>query len=331
MSPATPSRPELVEAAEHRILGAGARYTPPEIWERGGVEEELARSLWLAMGFPHVPDDEASLTDRDLDALCVARELLTAGSLDAGTLVRQTRVMSQALSTVASAHAEALVPGGDGPGLLAGLVDGGDDPMPLLDQLLSYLYRRHLLAAVERLVIDPGPDGVAQPPTVVGFADLTDFTATAAAATEEELTVLVDGFASGAADLVAEAGGRVVKLIGDEVMFQVADPRRAAALALDLVGRGAGGTAVHVGMARGPVVVHHGDLFGSTVNTASRLSDLARPGTVLVDGALAEALGDEPGVLLRRTRSRPLKGVGHVDVHVLRRAGGGEDRPVGPA
>ena len=63
----------------------------------------------------------------------------------------------------------------------------------------------------------------------------------------------------------------------------------------------------------------NGDLFGSTVNLASRLSDVARPGTVLVDGGLAEVLAGESDLTLRPVRLRPLKGIGPVPAFKLRR------------
>lgn len=328
MQPPDPAPPtatdgeELLRVAESLILGAGPRYTPPQIWDRAGVPEDLARRLWLAMGFPSLPDDEAALTERDVQALRRAGELLADAALDPGHLVQQTRVMSQALSTVATAHVESLADPSGSRSLLSGLAAGTADPMPVLDELLSYLYRRHLFAALERaaFAVDPAEPGTA--PLGVGFADLADFSATTAAATEEELTGLVDEFASVAADLVATAGGRVVKLIGDEVMWQVDDPHRAAELALALVATGGrpGAPAVHVGVAWGPVVAHHGDLFGSTVNVASRLTDAARAGTVLVDGALADAVGE--AFELRRVHLRPLKGVGWVRAYALRAARG---------
>lgn len=313
-------------AAGRRILGDGPRLRPPQVWEGAGVTEGLARRLWLAMGFPHVPDDDALLTEDDRRALQRAGELLARGAFDADHLVHQARLMSQGLSTIATAHVESLLAPGGGNSLLSGLTDGSADPLELVDGLLSYLYRRHLYAALDRaLLTQQGDEALAT--TAVGFADLADFSARTAAATEQELTVMVDGFVAAAGDQVAERGGRVVKLLGDAVMFTVGDPRAAADVALDLAtrrpgdaGPGAPIPGVHVGLAWGPVVAHHGDLYGSTVNVASRLSDLARPGTVLVDGSLADALAEAPHLALRRARLRPLKGLGPVRAYLLGRA-----------
>ena len=101
----------------------------------------------------------------------------------------------------------------------------GADLLRTLGDLLTYLYRRHLLTAFERLLLEadgadrgaPPGQRAAAPPGAVGFADLTEFTCTAATSSEAELTALVDDFGSLAADVVAAAGGRVVKLIGDDV------------------------------------------------------------------------------------------------------------------
>ncbi|HLH46877.1 MAG TPA: adenylate/guanylate cyclase domain-containing protein [Acidimicrobiales bacterium] len=313
--------PALVELAEDRLFGAGPRYTPEQIWSLGAVPEALARELWLAMGFPNLPDDEAALTDRDLQALRRARELLRTGAFRPEQLVQQTRLMSQAMSTITTAHVEALFTSGGATGFLTGLAgEESAEVLAVLDELLSYLYRRHLLAALERTALgDTSRDRL--PEAVVGFADLTDFSATTARATEEELRVLVDQFAASAANLVASAGGRVVKLIGDEVMFSVDDPLVAADLALRLIDATSEPDLppVHAGLALGPVLSHHGDLFGSTVNVASRLSDVARPGTVLVNDTLADALGETPGMELRRVHLRSLKGIGHVAAFKLRR------------
>jgi adenylate cyclase len=317
-----PTQPVPIEAAEAGLFGSGPRYTPAQIWELGGVPQALARQLWLAMGFPHVPDDEAALTDRDLRALRHAGELLASGAFQPEQLVSQTRLMSQAMSTIATAHVETLGLSGRPGGFLAGLGEDEEAGVLLvLDDLLSYLYRRHLLAALERVALAGEASGDALPKTVVGFADLSDFSATTARSTEEELTVLVDDFAAVAANLVASAGGRVVKLIGDEVMFSVDKPDQAAQLALDLVDMTGHPEMppVHVGLAHGPVLSHHGDLFGSTVNVASRLSDAARPGTVLANEEVATALEGSGTIEARRVHLRAMKGVGHVPAFVLRR------------
>lgn len=305
-----PSQPdELLERLTETLLGAPPRLTPAATWEAAGTTEELARSLWLAMGFPHVPAGDPVLTERDLAALRQATTLLQRDDIDLGVLRAQARVMGQTLSTIASAQAENLV----------GDPEVAGDALPVLDELLVYLYHRHLLSAVQRVALTRERPGGGLPVGVVGFADLTDFTAAAAVSSSSELTDMVDRFVTRAADLVAEAGGRIVKLIGDEVMFRIEQAQPAAEVALQLVSGGGDIPPVHAGLALGPLVMHHGDVFGPTVNLASRLTDVARPGTVLVNDALTGALRTDDRYRLRRLRFLPLKGIGAVGAHALRR------------
>ena len=314
----------LLDTIERLVLGTGPRYTPEDVWTRTGVSEETSRQLWLAMGFPHVPADEAVLTDFDIEALECTKQLLATESFDTAKIIRQTRVMSQAMATIAASHLESLglVARVLAAAQVADLSELGKVALPALDRILSYMFRRHLLAAVERVALVSGEDDGAQAPIAVGFADLAGFTSATSQASQEELTELVDDFSAVAADLVAERGGRVVKMIGDEVLFTTDDPATAADLVLGLVeatGDLQGGLPAHAGVAFGNVLSHRGDVFGTTVNLASRLTDAARPGTVLVDETLQAALGNDDRFTLRRVRLRPLKGVGGVRAFVLRR------------
>ena len=125
-----------------------------------------------------------------------------------------------------------------------------------------------------------------------------------------------------AADIVASCGGRVVKTLGDEVLY-VAD---SAAEAADIALRLASGIRTHVevpdvrvGMASGPVLTMHGDVFGTTVNRSSRLTSFARPGTVLIDDTLAGELEGTEGLQVVQVRARHAHGLGLIQPYALRR------------
>ena len=191
---------------------------------------------------------------------------------------------------------------------------------PALEQFLGYVWRRHLVAAV--LQLSAAPSAVDRP-LIVGFADMVGFTPMSRALDSQQLARMVGRFEATAHEAILTRGGRVVKIVGDEVMFSVDDIVRAAEIALALVEAHARHDElpdVRVGVASGPTLAWEGDLFGPTVNLASRLADLARPATVVVSDELGTRLQEHGGFELRRLRGIALKGVGRVRTWVLRRA-----------
>ena len=94
-------------------------------------------------------------------------------------------------------------------------------------------------------------------------------------------------------ELVIRAGGRVVKLIGDEAMFVLMDPEHACEVGLALIDASA--NPVRVGLAHGPVVELYGDYYGETVNLAARLVHEAAPSSLLV----SESTRDRAGAAFR--------------------------------
>jgi adenylate cyclase len=157
----------------------------------------------------------------------------------------------------------------------------------------------------------------------VGFADLVSFTRLVRRLSEHELARVVQRFEALASDIVTAHGGRVIKTVGDEVLFVAMGAAPAAAIAIDLVEAMAEDDVlpdVRVGMASGQVVSRLGDVFGNTVNRASRLTALARPGTVLVDDAIAASLASVSGFEMSPLWRRTLRGIGPVTPWSLRRA-----------
>jgi adenylate cyclase len=223
-----------------------------------------------------------------------------------------------------------------------------------LEPLVLYAWRRQAASALARIAADAAPERLQQRPEqhrsaepgrrgkraaqvsppagdlepsmirAVGFADLVSFTRLVRRLTERELADLVQRFENLTSDVVAAHGGRVVKTVGDEVMFASMPGAAAAAIALDIAETLAEDERlpdVRVGMSTGPVVSRLGDVFGTTVNRASRLTALAQPGTVLVDVATVHSLAGVPKLEMRQLRGRTLRGLGHVVPWVLQRAG----------
>jgi adenylate cyclase len=168
----------------------------------------------------------------------------------------------------------------------AGLVDGLTARLdPILRRQIQQTVERNRRAsidAVERL----------QYRLAVGFVDLVGFTALSARLPADELALFIGRFEAAAHDVVTQHGGRVVKMIGDEVMFVAEDAAGACEAALALTERfasGFDGVVPRGGLAYGNVLQRSGDYYGSVVNLASRLADLAVPMEVLVTDPLADA------------------------------------------
>jgi adenylate cyclase len=189
--------------------------------------------------------------------------------------------------------------------------------VPVLEGLIGYVWRRHLAAAAARALANP--DEVVARTMVVGFADLVGYTALTRHVDEEELARVVGGFESVASDVIAEQGGRVVKTVGDEVMFTVDEPAAGAEIALRLLEAVEADDTLpglRVGLGCGTVLARLGDVYGEPVNIASRLTSLARPDSVLVDREMAAALEDDERYRLRRVPPRPVRG--YTLLHAMR-------------
>lgn len=301
----------LADQLARAVLGEPV-YTSAEVAAAAGVPLDEARRMWRAMGFPPVAEAERVFTAADVATLTAARALVARHVTAPEVLLQLTRVTGQALSRIAEAQ-------------VAARPDGELDVAAIAEQtravepLLAYVWRRHLVAATLRAATVAAADGGAQ--IVVGFADLVGFTAFSQRRAPAELAVAVDRFEALAYEHIPERGGRVIKMIGDEVMFAVDDPAAAARIALALVdacAREPHLPAVRVGLASGPVLAWQGDLYGPTVNLASRLVDLARPGTVLASEELGAQLAGRDDLSLRRMGGERLKGIGRVRPWVVR-------------
>lgn len=160
-----------------------------------------------------------------------------------------------------------------------------------LEPLLVYAWRRHLSATVARMLADADPESYGMTKMrSVGFADLVNFTALVRRMSERDLARLVSRFEALSADVITAHGGRLIKTVGDEVLFTTMGAAPAAAIALDLVETMTDDDVlpdVRCGMARGPIISRLGDVFGTTVNRASRLTAVAQAGSVLVDATMA--------------------------------------------
>ncbi|SHG68450.1 adenylate cyclase [Jatrophihabitans endophyticus] len=319
----------LFARVEEAVLGGPRRWTPDEVAERAGVDRDETRALWRALGFATGDEGDAVYTDGDVEAVVLVEQLRRAGFEDDALIGAMTRLFGQTFSRLASWQGQLMLELlADRPEILRSedaLVDLIDQLGPLMEQLQSYVWRRQLVAFFARAAARAHEDVSSSLATelAIGFVDMSGFTALTRRATEAELRELLDTFESLATTVVGTHGGRVVKTIGDEVLFQAEDAAAAAEIALELVETAAGDERMpqlRGGLAVGPVVSRLGDVYGSTVNIASRLTSISRPGAVLVDRAMHDALRGDPRFYLKSARPESVRGFHHLHPWRLRRA-----------
>ena len=283
-----------LEDIERFLLGARPTLTRVEVAEQAGVPLELAEELWGQLGFARTADDDVAFTTHDVEALRRTAELVSLGILGSSSQAALVRTWGRSYARLAEWQAE----------LLAGLALADDHPeqaivdlvrevTPRVEELQDYVWRRHLASAAQRLL--PAVEGSAEASRMsVAFTDIVGYTSRSKNLTEAELVDLVETFEDETTRAVVAVGGRVIKTIGDEVLYVADDPAAAVEVALALTGRGEDDDdpfpRVRAGVAHGEVTSRLGDVFGPTVNIASRLTSLARPGAVLVDRGAFEAL-----------------------------------------
>jgi adenylate cyclase len=213
-------------------------------------------------------------------------------------------------------------------------VVAADSINPDIARLLEYAWRRHLQAALRGAALrrsrgtvvssDGGARSQWATDLAVGFADLVGFTVLSQQLSEGALADVVDRFEELAYETIGQGGGRVVKMIGDEVMFAVDDASSAASIALALSAAYADDemlSDVRVGLAAGPVLLREGDCFGPTVNLASRIVNIAAAGSVVVADEVHSRLADDERFAWKPIRPRYLKDIGRVPLWVLHQRG----------
>ena len=309
---------------EQALLGGERKFTRVEVSERAGISIERAERMWHALGFATVPDDEIAFTDGDVEALRLVAALEDDGLVDPAVESSLARKLGQTQSRLASWQSTMFLE------LLDRSKLSGEDAtegvallLPAMERLQTYVWRRHLAAAAGRAVA--GSDELARGVRVVGFADIVSYTRLTRRLTETELGRLIERFEGLAADVIALNGGRVIKSIGDEVLFVADTPAQGVAIALalqDKVAETADVPELRIGLAYGSVLIRLGDIYGEVVNLASRLTSEAKPGRVLADRELAAALDGDPAYRLRKLRRISVRGYSHLTPYTVQRASG---------
>lgn len=304
---------------ERAIAGDGPRYSAREVAELSGIDLDLLRRFRAALGVPYGDPDEKIGTEADLRAAIRTKAIIDAG-LPPEELLQSARTIGMGMARVAEANRELVVrnladPSDDERDLANGLAATAMALLPLVGETLNYAFQVNLLEQVKRDVMGTadlaaGEIGGAVERSVC-FADLVEFTSLGEEIAPEELGAVVGHFEELATGVVVPPV-RLVKTIGDAVMLVSPEAEPLVEQALDLVATAAAEgdqfPVMRAGIATGPTLPQGGDYYGRSVNLASRVTGIARPGSVLVDAATRDATG-EAGFTYSFAGERRLKGI----------------------
>jgi adenylate cyclase len=324
--PLTTVAPEFFDTLERAILGETRQFTRLDVARESGVPVERLEALWRSLGFTAPESDSDVLfMNADVEAVQLLDELVGLGMIDQESELAVARSMGRSFARLAEWEIGEIA---TGLGVTASDLDEAtveglvSQLLPVVERLQNYAWRRHLTNAAGRMMLQPGAgeNGV---PMAVGFADIVGFTRSSRRMTGDELGDLVETFESTVSTVIAGHGGRVIKTIGDEVLYVADDPIVAARISLELAeGHDTDEhfPEVRVGVAYGEVLSRLGDVFGEVVNIASRLTSLARPARVLMNRELADLLVDlDDEFRVRRARTAAVKGYSRLETWSLKR------------
>ncbi len=270
---------------------------------RSGEPIERVRRNWRAAGYPYPGDDVAVVSEQEAEMFTMlgAAEAL----FGADAIMQLTRVIGAAFARIADAIVTSLLVNVEGV-LLADEAGPADvlrvaranaaaaSLIPETSRLFDTVFRRHILLA--RRSLESTAAGADVRTLAVGFVDIVGSTALSARLSTADLGAMLSTFETASVDAVADHGGRLVKLIGDEVMYSAPDPAAACRVALAITQRFTDDPVVppvRGGVAYGTVALRDGDCFGPVVNLAARAAKVARPGAVVASAEACSSLPDE--------------------------------------
>jgi adenylate cyclase len=320
----------LVLMPAQMVLAGEARYTFAEVAEQAGIDPELLRSFRGAFGLPRevgegpMADDEALETARTLqrflDAGVPPDDLLAASRVLGGAAERS----ADAILGLVGGHL--LQPGDTERDLGLRYAEAAEELLPLAGPLHQFMLRLHLLERLRYEALGQAERSSGElpgaRPTSVAFADLVGFTKLGERLPVDELSRVagrLEELASGA----AESPVRLVKTLGDGVLLSAREPAPLLGALFQLLeaveAEDEDFPQLTIGVSHGPVLARAGDLYGGTVNLASRVGEVARPGTILATSEVRDEAGDH-GYHFSSIKARRFKGLkDKVDLFRVRR------------
>jgi adenylate cyclase len=296
-------------------LGGERPYTLEEVAEKAEIEAEVLRRIFLALGLPL----RDKYGDSDLREAEQVKGLLEFFSLE--SLVRLARVRGIAVARIAMGDLNAVrdemvrplrESGADDLAIAVRLAESSKGLLPVASNLLEHAYRRALVHVLSSEIVRAATQETgSEIDLAVGFVDLVGYTALSARVDPHGLDEVLDIFEHRVFETTsATVTVTLVKFLGDAAMLVAPDPAELADVLLDLLDPidELEESPMRAGMAAGPTLVRDGDYFGPAVNMAARLTDRARPWSLLADDDLEEQMDDR--YRLSRVRPMRLRGVG---------------------
>ena len=283
-------------AGDRKVRPGRDEFTLREAAAEAGADLDLVQRLWRAYGLPIVDPDTKVASRADIDTIPVFNAI--AAAVGEEVALDLARVAGASVARFADATSAAmrtafsdLALDNTGSELLtAKTFSGLAELAPAVGRALDVLLRHHLETARRQFEQSDSNDVALQGQVrnAIGFADITGYTALSETATSTDLARLLNAFEAAAYDAVGAVDGRVVKFIGDAVMYVTPRAADAVDVAVRLVRQDE--RPVRAGVAYGLLLAQDGDYFGPPVNLAARLVGVAEAGQVLVSKDVAERL-----------------------------------------
>lgn len=275
-------------AGDRKVRPGRDEFTLREAAEKIGADVGLVTRLWQASGLPIVDADTKVASPADVESMPLF--VAIAAMLGEDAALNLARVAAASVARVADAVSASLrsvvsdlaLDNTGSEVATAKAFSSIAELTPSVGRALDALLRHHLEAARRQFEESDSNDVAlsSQMRAAVGFADVTGFTALSEVSTSAELARMLTSFERTATQLVHEADGRVVKFIGDMVMYVTARADTAVDVARRLVAECE--LPVRAGVSYGVLLAQDGDYFGPPVNLAARLVSAAEPGQVIV-------------------------------------------------
>ncbi|SDS89246.1 Adenylate and Guanylate cyclase catalytic domain-containing protein [Brevibacterium siliguriense] len=327
------------ERLEEILLDGKRVLDRREAAKLGGISTVSARKMWRALGMSQAKPTDKAYTVSDAHALRIWAKPVADGLIDQTTALSLARAIGQTTDRLVVWQMETLVEflteekGLTDPEARRDALAVVEEMIDPLQKMLTYSWRRNLADVMGRLNVNVS-DGLAMDnrqgwydssmplARAVGFIDLVSFTRLSQKMEPRQLADMVQEFQGMAYNIVATGGGRVIKTVGDEVFFAASTPLAGAEIAMTLMERVTAAEDLpqaRVGFVWGRVLSRLGDIFGSSVNLAARLTAVADPGTIFTDEETARVLSASDDYVFEPRDSISLHGLGETSIGEMKR------------